>query len=139
MRQRRYLRRARVERENLIANSWYFQEDARGEFWRHPRVPGHTFSRRAAATLQASWRIEENHQEKSMLEPGFYLCEAPIVRLVEDVMHRLYAIENKPFAINEARDLGHRIFTHLHAGAFTYLGDKLEALEVKDETADKGN
>lgn len=59
----RYLRRQRVERERLAAKGCTFQEDARGEFWTHQKLPGHMVSRRAAATLQAAWEVAQNAAE----------------------------------------------------------------------------
>lgn len=55
----RYLRRARTQHEKLYTVGWRVEfRDERGVFLKHPRVPGHTLARRAAATLQAAWDAE---------------------------------------------------------------------------------
>ena len=53
----RYIRRNRVVREKLDAGGWKCHDDTRfaNGLWTHPKVPGHTMTRRAAATLQAAW------------------------------------------------------------------------------------
>ncbi len=52
----RYLRRSRIKHEKLYAAGWRVEfQDVRGVFLKHPKVPGHTLTRGAAATLQAAW------------------------------------------------------------------------------------